>query len=176
MQRFRMTTILGTMALVLSGCLSPAPSDSAQRGTRNEIDEAQRTASLDETDSTASASFAVEVADPAYVPREIEPCPCINPVCRPGCTLGVTVAFCTNPDCASGTPPGEAPCTSPDCVGGTPPVVGPARCTTPQCTEGPPAGAAPAQCTTPDCIRGVPPTAAPPSATASAPFAVEVAD
>src|ERR1043166_9830957 len=71
MQRFRVTMILGTMALAFSGCLSPAPSDGAQRGAPHEIDEAQRTASIDETASTASAPFAVEVAEPAYGPLEL---------------------------------------------------------------------------------------------------------
>lgn len=108
MQRFRVTTILGAMALTLCGCLSPAPSDDAQSGSQNEIDEVQRSALLDEMASTASARFAVEVADPAYGPLALEPCPCINPVCRPGCTLGVIVSYCTNPDCVTQIPPSTA--------------------------------------------------------------------
>jgi hypothetical protein len=72
------------MALALSGCVSPAAPD----GAESAIDEVQRATSRDETASTDPAAVAAEPAmqAPSDDPPPFEPCPCINPICRPGCT------------------------------------------------------------------------------------------
>ena len=83
MRRLRSSMILGALALAFSGCLSPSPDD-AER----EIDEVQSASALDGTAATDPAGVAAQVATPAALhgPLPFEPCPCDQPICRPGCT------------------------------------------------------------------------------------------
>ena len=86
MVRFRLATILATMALGFSGCLSPAPPD----GAGSEIGEVQSPSPLDETAATDPAVIAPAEPAPAELlpppdPQPVDPCPCTDPVCRPAC-------------------------------------------------------------------------------------------
>jgi len=82
MHRFRLTMILGALALAFSGCLSPAPSGNARSESESE------NADIDEAVSTAPDQVAPEAATqaPSHGVLPFDPCPCTNPVCRPGCS------------------------------------------------------------------------------------------
>jgi hypothetical protein len=130
--------VLGAMTLALSACLSPAPPE----GAPSEIDEMQRAFSLDDP------------APPEGAPQ-LDPCPCTNPVCRPGCTSVIApVEFCTgSPKCSGPPPPAPPPseCSgTPNCNGGIPPGVAP------------PSEPAASDCSgTPNCNGGIPPGVTP---------------
>jgi hypothetical protein len=75
--------ILGALALAFSGCLTPSPPD----GADSQIDEVQNATSLEETAATDPAQVAAQAATPAALhgPLPFDPCPCDQPICRPGC-------------------------------------------------------------------------------------------
>jgi len=71
----------------------------------------------------ATAAVTTQTAATADAQPEFEPCPCINPLCRPGCSQSMApggpaamihrqthpAAHCTDPKCISGTPPVATP-------------------------------------------------------------------
>ena len=89
--------ILGVMALTFSGCAD------------SEIDDAQGT-SLDDTAATDPAQVAAQAitVTPAHGPLPFDPCPCDQPICRPGCTKTVIVA-------PAPLPREQCPCADPVC-------------------------------------------------------------
>src|ERR1041385_6357784 len=104
-RRARWTMVLATMSLALSSCLTSAPSES----TPGEIDE---------IDEVAAAALVSSPGTP-----EADPCPCANPVCRPGCTkvIAPVVESCAGgPECNGGPLPEDPP---QEC-GGDPPCGG----------------------------------------------------
>jgi len=113
MRRLRWIMIVGALALACSGC------------TDSEID-AQSATSFDETVATDLAPVGAQATTltPAHGPAPFEPCPCDQPICRPGCTRPVIVApACTgSTHCGGGPLPAPAPlpldpcpCTDPIC-------------------------------------------------------------
>lgn len=114
MRRLRWIMILGAMTLAFSGC------------TDSEIDDAQSATPLDETAATDPAQVAAQAITlaPAHGPLPFDPCPCDQPICRPGCAKPVIVApACTGSiHCGGGPPPAPVPlpldpcpCTDPIC-------------------------------------------------------------
>jgi hypothetical protein len=165
---FRWSMLLGALALALYGCLSPAPLE----GDGSDDDEVLRAISLDETPSAAPADTAAEAARP--VAPQAEPCPCDQPICRPGCVKGLAphgkapppvAQDCSGtPNCGTGIPPGKAPPPVPPQAA---PQVEPCPCTDPVCRPACTKQLAPPpvaeDCSgTPKCGPGIPPGKAPP--------------
>jgi hypothetical protein len=99
--------ILGVLALAFSGCLSSSPD-----GAELEIDEVQNATSLDRTVATDPAQVAAQAATPAALhgPLPFDPCPCDQPICRPGCTNPVKAPPPLKvPPAAEVAPPSHAP-------------------------------------------------------------------
>lgn len=106
MRRLRLSMILGAMALAFTGCLSPAP-----EGADHEIDDVQNASSLDDTVATDPAQVAQATTPVAsHGPLPFDPCPCANPVCRPGCTNSVKAPPPVIVPPPSHSPPAFDPC------------------------------------------------------------------
>lgn len=114
MRRLRWLMILGATALAFTGCVD------------RESDDAQGATSLDDTAATDPAEAAAQATTVAlgHGPLPFDPCPCDQPICRPGCTKPVIVTpACTgSTHCGGGPPPAPAPlpldpcpCTDPIC-------------------------------------------------------------
>jgi hypothetical protein len=79
----------------------------------------------------ATAAATARTAATVDAQPEFEPCPCINPMCRPGCSQSMAsggpaamiyrhthpAAECTDPKCISGTPPNKAASAAPTHAG-----------------------------------------------------------